>query len=97
MSDRFPHKCARCGYCCLVTVCPISRRLYGVPKGTLCPALSFDHEGKASCALAPNVVPVGDGCCIKARAYKGGKVYDFAGLPTGIKRRAVSDLVRQFI
>jgi len=41
-----------------------------------------------------DLIPVGEGYCIKARAYKDGIEYDFAALPDQLKRRAVADLVR---
>lgn len=81
MTD-YPYPCCRCGFCCLHQVCPIGIVTYG--NQGRCPGLSF--EGNiASCALA-GTVPVGDGCCIKATAYKDGKEYDFAALPTEQKQ-----------
>jgi hypothetical protein len=78
---KFPHKCCRCGFCCLNVTCPIGAMRHG--KDGLCPSLSFDGD-KAICALI-DVVPIGNGCCIAARAYKGGKCYDFASLPPQLK------------
>jgi hypothetical protein len=46
----------------------------------------------AECALAGSVVPVGDGCCIKARAYKGGRVFDFASMEPILKFIAAKQL-----
>jgi hypothetical protein len=35
------------------------------------------------------MIPVdGRGCCIKARAYRGGVEYDFSSLPVELKRNA---------
>lgn len=90
--EEFPNPCCRCGFCCLSTMCPIGEALYGKQKW--CPALSFDGF-VATCAIADYLVPIGDGCCIKARAYKDGKEYDFASLPPELKRRAVRDLLRR--
>lgn len=71
----FPHKCVRCGFCCLVKPCPMIRK--GIKE---CPHLTF-HGDEAECGLAPTIVPVGDGCCIKAKAYRRGVAYDFAAMP----------------
>lgn len=81
MSSSFPNECCRCGYCCLHVTCPIGQEIYGDSRP--CPALSFNNN-MASCELA-GIVPVGDGCCIKARAYKNGIEYDFASLPSFLK------------
>jgi hypothetical protein len=34
---------------------------------------------------------IGKGCCIKARAYKNGKEYDFASLPEAVKKVVVKE------
>jgi len=68
---------------------------HGIGKFEPCPSLEFDDKGIAKCNLVePGLVPVGDGCCIKARAYKDGKEFDFAGLRPAMKSRAVADLRR---
>ena len=68
---KFPNKCTQCGACCLFETCMVARITYGVDKKDKCPALTF-KEDTAICGLVPSV-PIGDGCCIKARAYKNGK------------------------
>lgn len=92
---RYPHKCCRCGFCCLAEPCPAAIAVHE-PFQRLtdrCPSLGFNSRGRARCALVKRgIVPVGDGCCIKARAYKDGVEYDFAALPDHLKRRAVADL-----
>ena len=90
--EKFPYPCCRCGFCCLSTMCPVGEAFYG--KQDFCSALSFDGN-IASCALANYLVPVGDGCCIKARAYKDGVKYDFAALSPALKKRAVKDLLKR--
>ena len=72
---KFPHECCRCGMCCITSQCPISIEIYGIVNG-VCPALSFEHY-IASCKHAGLIVPIGDGCCIKAKAYKNGIEYDW--------------------
>jgi len=57
-----------------------------------CPMLTFT-EDIAKCGLAGFIVPIGDGCCIKARAFHGDEVYDFAALPKQAKR----DLAQKFL
>jgi hypothetical protein len=89
---KFSNPCCRCGFCCLITICPVGRVVYGNVEQ--CPALSFEGH-VASCSLAGSLIPVGDGCCIKARAYKNGKQFNFASLPREFKRRAVQDLLRR--
>jgi hypothetical protein len=87
---NFPYACSRCGCCCLASVCVVGQRVYGLfEKEVRCPGLSFQN-GMASCKLvAFNLVPVGDGCCIKARAFKNGVEYDFVALPADTKRQIV--------
>ena len=90
----YPKKCARCGYCCLSVTCPVGTAYYGPVSP--CPGLRFNREHRAKCSLVKKgMVPVGDGCCIKARAFKDGVQYDFATLPNTLKRRAVADLRRK--
>ena len=88
---EFPNPCCRCGFCCLSEMCPSGIAVYGSGP-SVCPALHFYDEigGISDCALVqPGLVPVGDGCCILARAYKGGVEYDFASLPPDKKIGAV--------
>ena len=82
--------CARCGYCCLVEPCPVIKHLD--PGIEMCPQLQFTDD-MARCALAGLIVPVGDGCCISARCFKDGKVYDFAALPANWKRALAQKLL----
>lgn len=84
----YPYKCCRCGFCCLHTTCVVGQAVYGPVQP--CPALSFTDD-IASCKLA-GTVPVGDGCCIAARAYKNGAEYDFAALPPELKCIVARDL-----
>ena len=92
---NFPHKCVRCGYCCLVEPCPIIRTLDPEVEKTGCGFLSFDGE-TASCGLAvAGIVPIGDGCCMSARCFKNGKIYDFAELPDFMKRSLAQNLRKE--
>lgn len=94
MSAEYPNKCCRCGLCCLAETCPIGQTMHQIGKHDRCPSLSF-WNGQASCALAERgLVPIGDGCCIKARAYKDGVEYKFAALPDELKYQAVKDMRR---
>lgn len=85
---QFPYPCCRCGFCCLSCSCPAAIRIYGVKKSDPCPGLTFDQD-KATCGLAhlPGM-GMGEGCCISARAFKDGKVFDFASLPEQLKIKA---------
>ena len=85
---KYPNKCCRCGFCCLHEQCPISLQIHG--RAEICPALLFDGD-VAVCLLA-GLVPIGDGCCIKARAFKDGVQYDFASLPAEVKIREAQKL-----
>ena len=86
MSIEYPNKCCRCGFCCLTETCPIGQAFYKISEETRCPGLSFDLQGQATCELAQRgLVPIGDGCCIKARAYRNNTEYDFASLPNEFK------------
>ena len=90
---KFPYECCRCGMCCLAETCPIGQAFYSIEKYSACPGLSFNGE-QASCALV-NMIPTGEGCCIKARAYKDGVEYDFSALSDRFKRLAVKDAMRK--
>jgi len=85
---KFEHPCSRCGFCCLMETCPIGQQVYGVAKHAQCPGLSFTGD-TAACALAGVLVPIGDGCCIKARAIRNGVTYDFAALSPEVKTKCV--------
>jgi len=86
---KYPNKCTRCGFCCLSETCPTGMDVYGIEKHERCPALTFE-KNKATCRLAiAGLVPIGDGCCISARAIKDGQVYDFASLSKELKINAV--------
>jgi hypothetical protein len=92
---KYPVPCSRCGCCCLASVCIVGQHVYGLfEKGNRCPGLSFDN-GMASCKLVKlNLVPVGDGCCIKATAFKNGVEYDFAALPAETKRKIAQIILK---
>jgi hypothetical protein len=87
---KYPNPCVRCGFCCLASVCIAGQHIYGLfEKGTRCPALSF-HNVIAICKPVKfNLVPVGEGCCLKASAFRNGVEYDFAALPAETKREIV--------
>jgi len=95
---KYPKKCCRCGMCCLAETCPIGQTIHRIGKYNLCPSLGFDDGGIAHCALAERgLVPVGDGCCLKARAFKDGVQYNYAELPDELKFRAVADRIKHAI
>ena len=98
---EYSNPCARCGFCCVSEVCPIGQDFMGIGKQGPCPVLRFDGA-LAVCKLSELALSVGcpqaqvfaafgfgSGCCISARAFKDGAVYDFAGLPAEVKRRVV--------
>ena len=96
---QFPYPCARCGYCCLMEVCPEGMRHYRIAKSARCPALAFDPSGlMATCSLyserkvAGKYLGIGSGCCLKARCYKNGTCYEWAPLPADVKRRVSGSL-----
>ncbi len=91
---NFPHKCTRCGFCCLGETCPVGRMVYGIGKFDPCPALTF-YGDVAECHAPAGMVPFGDGCCIKARVYRQGVEYDFAALPHDWKLKAVQQMIRR--
>ena len=91
MSEKYPYPCCRCGLCCLVEQCQVSFLVHGEEK--ICPSLFFDGE-EAECRIA-EMIPIGDGCCMSARAYKAGVKFDFASLPKEIKIIAAQNLRQQ--
>lgn len=92
----YPTPCCRCGFCCLSAICPAAQEL-GHHKPP-CPLLSFDENGQASCQIVTEypqlteIMGIGKGCCIKARAYRNGVKYDYASLPASEKLAFVSNL-----
>jgi hypothetical protein len=97
METIYPNKCCQCGMCCLSETCPIGQTIHQIAKTAPCPSLYFFND-IAYCALAERgLVPVGDGCCIKARAYKDGVEFDYASLPDDLKHRAVQDRLKHAI
>lgn len=91
----YPNECCRCGFCCLHEMCPVGQiyYLHAVNDDGHCPGLSFDGD-VAVCALAPELVPIGDGCCMAARCYRDGVEYDFASLPREMKK-AIAQRIRK--
>ena len=93
----FPNPCTRCGFCCLAEACPVARLRYGLALHDACPALSFDEQGQASCALLEQYpaecLGVGKGCCVKARVVARGVTLNFADMPPEMKRAAVAAIV----
>ena len=63
----------------------------GAPPHGPCPWLELEEPGQAVCGMVramPNLAKafgIGAGCCIKARAYRGDKIYSFADLPPETK------------
>ena len=90
-NKSFPDECCQCGMCCLSMTCEIGQRVFNIPEDELCHALVFENN-MAVCRLAPYAVPVGDGCCIKARIYIEGVEYPFASLSIPLKKMAASQV-----
>lgn len=92
---EFPNECSRCGVCCLMEVCKIGLHVFQRSKESTsqCQGLTF-KDNIATCSLS-NIVPLGDGCCIKARAYKDGVEYDFALLSKDFKIKAANDIIKR--
>ena len=67
---KFPYECSRCGVCCLMETCQFGITSFKISRETPCPALSFSVDGEAICSLAESIVPIGDGCCLRARALR---------------------------
>jgi hypothetical protein len=98
---EYPNPCCRCGFCCIAETCPVGMRIYRVSKHSDCPGLRFDGDEAICNAIeickswniphetALEIMGVGKGCCISARAFKDGEEYDFAGLNPEIKREIV--------
>lgn len=76
-----------------------------VKRHVRCPGLKFNDDGEATCEAVTHCrnfhIPeddlkeafgIGKGCCIKARAFKDDKEYDFAALPPALKKLAVKQL-----
>ena len=84
---KYPNPCTRCGLCCLSIPCPIS---INAGHSHPCPMLKF--KGDFAICLMAKSIPLGDGCCIKARAYKNGIEFDFAALTPELKIMAVRQI-----
>ena len=95
---KYKNKCCQCGFCCLVENCPIAQFIFDMPRyGEVCPALSFHREGisGSTCRMLEvldeaQFFGIGDGCCIKARAYIQGEEFTFCDMPTVMKFIAVN-------
>jgi hypothetical protein len=90
MSKEFPFKCARCGFCCLNTTCPIGQSVFKVNKEDQCPGLYFNQDMQAGCRLAESetmkpIIGIGNGCDMLGRAIQGDKQVPFAPLPEEVK------------
>ena len=94
MSEKYPYKCCRCGYCCLAEACPAAIFYFGIKKHARCPALTITGN-ITTCTISHMITGIGEGCCMKARAIKDGVTYDFAALPASFKFGAVNDLIRR--
>src|SRR5580765_6119468 len=89
MSQVYPHPCTNCGYCCLITECPVELEVFGKrAPGKMCPAFSI-KDGVSSCAMVEKLgaekMGAGVGCCIKATVYNQYGAFDFAALPEDVK------------
>lgn len=95
---KYPYECCRCGFCCLSETCLIGQQVLGVGKYEACSALSFIGD-EASCSLTTScsaeILGIGEGCCIKARAYRGGIKYDFAAASPILKQASARKLRRK--
>ena len=100
----YPNPCSRCGFCCIAETCPVGQKMFGVERFGQCPGLKFEGD-KATCsaysllcsgdmkkAEIEEILGIGKGCCIKARAFKDGVAYDFASIPKDMKIKIVSGL-----
>lgn len=91
--EEYPSKCCQCGFCCLSENCPIAQFIFDIPKyEKQCPALAFEEGSK--CRMLEvldekEFFGIGDGCCIKARAYIQGVEFKFCDMPPVMKRLAV--------
>ena len=88
MTKQFPHKCCRCGFCCMSGTCPVGIVYYNIQGNQPCPSFKYDTTTmEATCELAYlGIIGIGKGCCISARCFKDGVQYDFASLPEEIKK-----------
>lgn len=110
MSEKFPHHCVCCGFCCLVTPCP--QALMMVPNavsGKPCPELEFKGD-VAGCGLyekllkffvgredvLTDIFGIGQCCCIKAEKVVGGQRVAFASLEKHRKNQIVESFRRKF-
>ena len=98
--STYPNPCCRCGFCCLHETCPVGQDVYRVRKQDPCPGLFFRAGGEAVCEIAwnhPEIIGVGQGCCIKARAINSssGFVVDFSTLAPEWKRHLATLFYRR--
>jgi len=99
---EYKQECCRCGFCCVVEVCPLGIKL-GVPA-TDHPCRLLAYEGGEAVCVAVDVCPtlapifgIGVGCCIDATAIKSGRAFDFAELPASTKRWAALQSLAKLI
>lgn len=101
IENDYPHKCSRCGMCCLVTPCKVAMQLMpSMKKGTRCGWLEIDDAGLATCPCVrgPNteeIFGIGKGCCISAKTVTSEGVRDYAAAPEDYKREMVKHVLNK--
>lgn len=88
MHLAYPFPCCRCGFCCLSITCTVGQEYFEIGPHDPCPALTWNQDGTSNCELVALglITGIGAGCCIKARAIKGGVAYNFSALPPWLKK-----------
>jgi hypothetical protein len=92
MRQIYPFPCCRCGFCCLSITCTVGQEYFEIGPHDPCPGLTFQgFESTCELVALGLITGIGAGCCIKARAIRGGVAYNFAALPRWLKQGIVAN------
>jgi len=99
IENDYPHKCTRCGMCCLVTPCKVAMNIDpSMKKGMRCKFLELGKNGITTCPLVvgphtEEIFGIGKGCCISAKTVTMAGVQDYASSSEDHKREMVKHVL----
>ncbi len=99
IENDYPHKCTRCGMCCLVTPCKVAMNIVpSMKKGMRCRFLDLGKNGITACQFVcgphtEEIFGIGKGCCISAKTVTKDGVHDYASSHAEHKREMVKHVL----
>jgi hypothetical protein len=101
IENDYPHKCSRCGMCCLVTPCKVAMTIDpSMEKGMRCRLLMLGDNGITTCPLVvgpdtEEIFGIGKGCCISAKTVTSEGIMDYAASTAEHKREMVKHVLNK--